>query len=142
MPRYTEDQLKSAEKAVLEGMSIRQAGRDWGIPYATLSDRLKGAGTRNEAKEMYQRLSPEDEKALVGWITVQGQLGWAPTHQQVRNLASRIVVSSGDTRPLGRKWMEGFLRRHPSIRSLKARSIDSKRVKEVNAETIKDLFKD
>lgn len=37
--------------------------------------------------------------------------------------------------------MEGFLRRHPSIKALKARSIDSKRVKEVNATTIKDLFK-
>lgn len=75
MPNYTEDHIQLAEKAVLEGMSIRQASREWGIPYATLCGRLKGAGTRNKANGIYQRLSPTQEKSLVGWITIQGQLG-------------------------------------------------------------------
>ncbi|KAK2770828.1 transposase [Colletotrichum kahawae] len=141
MSSYTEEHIKSAEEAVLGGMGIRQASRDWGIPHATLYGRLGGGGTRKEAKALYQRLTPTQEASLVSWVTTQGSLGVAPTHKQVNELASRIVRAGGDTRPLGRKWMEGFLRRNPVIKTLKVRAIDSKRVKDVNAAVIKDLFK-
>ncbi|KAK1963871.1 hypothetical protein LY78DRAFT_659941 [Colletotrichum sublineola] len=44
-------------------------------------------------------------------------------------MAQRVLKAGGDLRPLGRKWMEGFLRRNPALQTLKARKISSKRIK-------------
>ncbi|KXH30964.1 hypothetical protein CSAL01_09169 [Colletotrichum salicis] len=100
MPNYTEIHVKNAENDVLQGKSIRKAAADWGIPYATLSRRLKGATTVRKSKEDFQRLSKSQEKSLAQWAIIQGSLGFAPSHTQVREFASRIVRKGGDQRPL------------------------------------------
>ncbi|OHE92284.1 hypothetical protein CORC01_12399 [Colletotrichum orchidophilum] len=137
MPNYTEEHVKNAENDVLHGKSIRKASADWGIPYATLSGRLKGATTVRKSKEDYQRLSKYQEKSLAHWAIIQGQLGFAPSHAQVREFATRILRQGGDHRPLGKKWLEGFLRRNPALKTLRARSMDSKRVKSVTIDIVK-----
>jgi 4-hydroxybenzoate polyprenyltransferase len=140
MPRYTPEHLQGAIASVLNGNSIKKSAQQWGVPYATLCGRLTGSTSNTKAKKHFQRLTCEQESNLASWILIQGQLGFAPAHTQVREFATRILLSAGDTRPLGRKWMEGFLRRNPAVKTLTSKKIDYKRVKSVTVDAIQEFF--
>jgi len=139
-PTYTESNLLNALNAVKSGSSIRQAARDWGIPLTTLHGRIVGRVSRREANEHTQRLSPTQEASLVDWVLLQDKLGLPPTHRQIKSFAQRILAAGGDDKPLGRHWMEQFLRRHPSITTLKGRRIENSRIKAVTAKSIQQFF--
>jgi hypothetical protein len=97
---------------------------------STLRHRLSGGQSPRKAHEGKQRLSKEQEDHLVAWIFVQESLGLAVTHQQVRELAERVIKASGDVQPLGKRRMEHFLQRNPKARTRKrGKPMDSTRVK-------------
>ncbi|OHW98496.1 transposase, partial [Colletotrichum incanum] len=52
-----------------------------------------------------RRLSPDQEAKLAEWVRIQHALGLAPTHQQVKVFAERILHTMGDTDPLGKAWI-------------------------------------
>jgi transposase len=119
MPKYSENTILSAIKDVENGISQRKAAQRWGIPRSTLNNRLHGIVTRNAANEHKQRLSKQEEYHLVQWILSQRALGFPPTRVQVTEFAGRVIKASGDDQPLGKGWMEGFLRRNPEVKRLK-----------------------
>jgi hypothetical protein len=126
--RYSEDELQQALAAVATGSSIHQAASDWAIPRSTLRNRFKGHQPRNEASESQQRLSPVQEERLVSWILIQEQLGLGVTHSQIRDFATRIVQTQGDQQPIGKRWIHGFFKRNPSLKTKKSRKIDAVRI--------------
>ena len=128
MAKYTETDLQNALADIRKGMSAAQAARVWSVPRTTLGHRLHGGKPLKVAKAHCQRLSPSQEEALVQWIRVQGTIGYPPTHTTIRFIASRILAHDGNPKPLGRNWMEGFLRRNPSIKTMKGKSIESARL--------------
>jgi hypothetical protein len=136
----SESAINSAIADIESGISLRKAAQRWGIPRSTLHRRVHGAVTRNEANKHNQRLSKQQESSLVQWIISQGDLGFAPTHQQVREFAARIVKAGGDDQPLGKAWMEGFLRRNPEVRTLRGKPIDSCRLNGATTKIIKEFF--
>jgi 4-hydroxybenzoate polyprenyltransferase len=140
MPNYTEEIIRFAIQDVENGISLRKAAERWAIPRSTLHSRIHGRVTRNEANEHNQRLSPLQELHLVGWILGQGALGLAPTHQQVRELAARVVRAGGDDQPLGKAWMEGFLRRNPEVKTVRGKPIDSCRLNGATTKIVKEFF--
>ncbi|KAF5524700.1 hypothetical protein CGCA056_v005340 [Colletotrichum aenigma] len=73
---------------------------------------------RQEAFQDLQRLSAGQEASLATWVTAQADLGLPPTHQQLKDFAHRILQAMGDTQPLGKRWVDGFIRRNPSIKGL------------------------
>lgn len=121
MPKYTEDDLKTALCAVAAGLSIRKAALQWRIPRTTLQERTKGSQTRAAAYQRWQRLSPDDERSLVDWVLAQASLTVPVTHQQLRNFVTLVLTRRGDEAPLGKNWVDGFLRRHPEIVARKGR---------------------
>ncbi|KPA35871.1 transposase, partial [Fusarium langsethiae] len=46
-------------------------------------------------------------------------LGCPVSHQQVRQLASKIAVRNGFPEGVGKNWLQGFLSRNTDIRTLK-----------------------
>ncbi|KAF5504879.1 hypothetical protein CGCF413_v004529 [Colletotrichum fructicola] len=115
---YTENEINQALADMANGISARNASRRWGVPRSTLQDRTKGAQQRAAAFEDLQRLSHTQEAKLASWVQIQADLGLPPTHQQVKDFAQRILHAMGDTQPLGKRWMDGFLRRNPSIKAM------------------------
>ncbi|POR33788.1 Uncharacterized protein TPAR_06020 [Tolypocladium paradoxum] len=116
MPRhikYTEETLQQAIAAVKNGISQRKACLQWGILRQTLQYRIYGAIPRSAAQEPNQRLTRLQETHLRDWVLAQGALGLPPSHFQLKEFASRILITSGDHRPLGKNWVTGFLRRNP-----------------------------
>jgi len=81
MPSYTLNSIASAYLDVTDnGLSVRRAAQKHGIPYQTLSDRLKGIIERDEVIQPNQRLLPSQEETIVKWIIRQERLSYAPTH--------------------------------------------------------------
>ncbi|KAM4058063.1 Tc5 transposase DNA-binding domain-containing protein [Hirsutella rhossiliensis] len=85
-------------------------------------------------------LSQEQEKHLADWVLAQAALGLPPTHYQVKEFAGRIVKAGGDTRPLRKQWISGFLARNPEISTIKGRSLDSARVNGASVARIEEWF--
>ena len=77
------------------------------------------------------------EEGLTKWILTQESLGLAPTHAQIRVFAGRVATANGDALPLGKRWMEGFLRRNPILKTKKQVYIDSARVNGATTDNIK-----
>ena len=77
------------------------------------------------------------EERLAEWVLIQESLGLGPTHGQIRAFAGRILWARGDAVPLGKRWMAGFLRRNPILKTKKQLHIDSRRVNSTTTEIIK-----
>ena len=79
--RYTEADITTAISAVEMGVSIRQAGRDQGIPEATLRHRIHGREDHQTGAQRLQKLSPVQENELAKWALVQEALGVMVTYR-------------------------------------------------------------
>ncbi|KAK6208528.1 transposase [Colletotrichum tabaci] len=141
MVRYSEDELNQALEAISNGLSLRKASLQYGVPRSTLQLRLQGSQARSIAFSDLQRLSPSQEAKLAEWVRIQHALGLPPSHQQVKEFAGRILHAMGDTQPVGRGWIQAFIRRNPSVKVQRSRSIDSRRVNGASTEVIRDWFK-
>ena len=64
MPQYTEDNILRAIEDVVNHKHIRQAAREWGVPYHTLRNRTKGKESHSNTAENQQRLSRVQEDHL------------------------------------------------------------------------------
>lgn len=122
---YSEQDISDATKAIENGTSITRAARDFGIPQTTLHRRLRRGRTHHPlSREQHQafsrdqqRLTPAQEEDLARWVTTQRDLGVRLTHAQVREFAQRTLVLQGDTQPLGKAWIYGFVKRNPSMQA-------------------------
>ena len=141
MKDYGEAEIAGALSDVANGVSVKKAALEWGIPRSTLRDRLNGAQTHQEAAASYQRLPPGQEASLAKWVLAQADLGLAPTHRQVREFASRILAVNKDPKPLGKHWLDGFLRRYPALKVQRSVLIDSTRVNGATTEIIRPWFR-
>jgi 4-hydroxybenzoate polyprenyltransferase len=140
MHQYTEQDLLTALSDVRNGKSLKLASREWGVPFSTLRDRNQGSESHTFAAESQQRLSKIQEEHLSTWVLAQEALGVPLTHGQIREFASRLLVIKGDYKKLGKRWIEGFLRRNPILRTKRARNIDSARVNSATTTIIKSWF--
>lgn len=140
MPQYTEEDLLSAVADVTNGKSLRLASREWGVPLSTIRNRYYGQENRATAAESQQRLSKVQEEHLTSWILAQEALGVPLTHGQIRQFVSRLLEVKGDYKDLGKRWMNGFLRRNPILRTKRAKTIDSVRVNGATTSVIRAWF--
>jgi Tc5 transposase-like DNA-binding protein len=90
---------------------------------------------------MQQRLSAEEEKSLAEWCRIQEALGVPPSHEQIQLAAQRMLLVSRSDIKLGKRWIEGFKRRNPSICKNKGKRLEKARVKAVTPNKIKIFFK-
>ena len=82
--QYTEQDLLAALRDVRNGKPLRQAHREWGVPFSTLQNRNQGSESHTFAAESQQRLSKIQEEHLSTWILAQEALGVPLTHGQIR----------------------------------------------------------
>ncbi|KAI3534066.1 transposase [Colletotrichum abscissum] len=64
MVSYTEDELQQALEAIGNGLSVRRASIEFGVPRAILQGRRRGHQTRARAFAELQRLLPWQEDQL------------------------------------------------------------------------------
>jgi hypothetical protein len=139
-PLYTEEDVQRALDDIANGKSVRKASLDWGVPRSTLMDRINGRVSYSEAKAPFQRLLPVQEQCLTDWVLVQESLGLNPTYSQIRAFAGRVLAAWHDGLSLGKRWMAGFLRRNPVLKTKKQFRIDFVRVNSVTSDILKAWF--
>lgn len=126
MPSYDEEDMADAIKDVKEGLSLRQASAKWGIPHTSIKYRKDGRLPVGGVQPA-QRLTPAQEKRVCEWILAQESLGFAPRASTVRLVVTGMLKEGGDSKPLGRKWMEGFKKRNPEVHTKIGRAQESSR---------------
>nr|ABG26269.1 transposase [Ophiostoma novo-ulmi subsp. novo-ulmi] len=141
MREYTEENVIAAVQAVQNGTSYRKASKQYGVPVSTILTRVQGAKPRHLAFQHLQKLSEAQETRLASWICTQGALGRPPTHAQVKAIAASLLGASPDENILGKNWLHSFLRRNPSIKVQKSKSIDAKRVNGASTDAIRTWFR-
>jgi len=120
-----ENSIALALAAIESGVCERKAAKEYGISRSTLQSREAGGVSSCSAHLHQQWLSPEQEKALSNWVLQQEACGYAASHARAREMAIFILKFSGDTTPLGKKWVASFRKRNPSIASIIGKPIQS-----------------
>lgn len=116
--QYTEQDLQNAIQDVISGKSQAESAKRWAVPRSTLSKRLQGGTSREEAFQPLQRLSSVLEERLCGWMIIEDTVGHALTHCQIREVAGRMARNNGDEEPIGKNWVEGFMQRNPEAKRI------------------------
>jgi transposase-like protein len=114
------DYLESNSRA-----SIRSVAREFGVDKSTLSRHRIRPTSHALGQEPSQRFSLRHERFLVDWIKTEDAHGYAPSRSRVHEMAQKLLRANGDDKPLGRKWIEGFRRRHPDIKTIIGKRIAS-----------------
>jgi hypothetical protein len=140
MAQYTEADMQNALADIRNGVAKATAAARHGIPRTTLRNRVSGSQHHKTAHSNMQRLSTEQEKRLANWILQQEALNYAPTHAQVRVIATDVLKRAGDDEPLGKKWTTHFLNRHPELKTKLGRRTDWERINAATPENITRLF--
>ena len=68
MHQYSEQDLLLDLGEVRNRKSLRQASKEWGIPFSTLRNRTQGTENRVIAAESLQRLLKTQEDHLSNWV--------------------------------------------------------------------------
>lgn len=109
------------------GYSIRRAATDYSVSYPTLRARFKGKSqSRATAFQHLQRLTPQQERALVHHIKEQDDYGHSPTRDLILEMATQMLPSH-DKAPLGVNWHEGFEFRNPDVQPMLSHALDRQR---------------
>lgn len=140
MARYTEGDVQNALADLETGVALATVATRHGIPRNTLRGRFKGAQTHRHAHSDEQRLTAVQEEHLERWILQQEALGYAPTHAQVRAIATGVLKRKGDYRNLGKKWSSHFVKRHPIAKTKLGRRTNWERINAATPDNIKHLF--
>jgi hypothetical protein len=84
---------------------------------------------------MQQRLSPQEEKALVSYLLRMSANGYPLPVKFARNLAHVIMLQRSsifqipgtdrnDIKPPGKNWPQAFCKRHPELKTMRMKAID------------------
>ncbi|KAI1004222.1 hypothetical protein K3495_g3989 [Podosphaera aphanis] len=108
-------------------MSLRKAAVALNVPRSTIHSRMLGCQSHAIAHKNRQRLSPEQDESLKDWIIIEGSRFQPPSHPRDKEMAVRILHENGDHEALGKRWLQHFIARNPSVSSMVGRKIDSSR---------------
>jgi len=117
--------IKQAMEEIGQGLSCRAAAQKWGIPRSTLRNRISGTQNRFAGHEAQMKLSPEQENVVASWVIDEEASGRPPTRRKVSNFAGGILNSNGDGGFIGKRWIDGFLQRHPGVITKMAYHLES-----------------
>ncbi|SJX64199.1 related to transposase [Sporisorium reilianum f. sp. reilianum] len=124
--------------------TIRQAATANHVPESTLHQQLCGRKPKKDAQTGMQMLPPDAESTLVDLIRCSACSRYPLTPVGIRDYANTITPGiPGTTQQVDvrRNWMQGFLLRHPSIRSCWSRCLENARLKAANEASIQTWFK-
>lgn len=140
MAMLREKDIQSAIDLVNGGATLREATEKTAIPYGTLWGRLHGATTRNERELPHRRLSPAEESLLADWARNEEGAARPPSKAQISRMAQQILAQGGDSRLLGKQWVNRFLDRHKNVKIKTSRSLDQERRRGSTKEAYEDFF--
>ena len=125
-------------------LSIRKASNEFGIPLATLHDKL--TGKRPVIAYAQTLLTPEEEVKLAKWLIELAKRGFGKTGDEVRQIAKQILntrncTSKSKTEMPTSSWLYNFFKRHPELTLRTPQSLGKERAL-VTIKAIEKWFND
>ncbi|KKA24370.1 hypothetical protein T310_1555 [Rasamsonia emersonii CBS 393.64] len=125
-----------------------------GVPQSTLWHRAHARRSRKAKAASQQYLTPQEEKALVDYLLRACKNGYPLPIKYVRPLAHVIarqrcqrssigqtLANGEDVRPPGKNWPQAFHKRHPEIKAIRSKALDSNRHDHHIYHKVEDWFK-
>lgn len=112
--RHWERDVAAHPDEVIQRPSLRKFAKTHGVDRITLTRYTNDAHiTKTESSRMRQKLSPEEEGAVVNASIDRGRRGFPLTHDRVERIANSIIRNrTGTDEKVGKNWVERFLARH------------------------------
>ncbi|PQE08069.1 DDE superfamily endonuclease protein [Rutstroemia sp. NJR-2017a WRK4] len=107
-------------------LSVRKAGRIYGIPRSTLALRMAGRQPQSETTLRVRRFSVIEEDIIVQYVLDLDSRGFPPSLSTVEDMANHLVALKGE-RHVGKHWVEHFLNRCTELKTCFNRVYDYKR---------------
>lgn len=125
---YTESDLQLALFDIQSKRvkSQRRAASIYNVPQRTLSHRRAGRLPRRDYVPKLKRLDKLEEEAIVKRILEESARGFAPTKPDVRAMADKLLEERAGN-PVGKNWVDNFVKRTPEIRTRWSRPYDHQR---------------
>lgn len=143
--QYSSEAVEKALQSVREGSSsLRQASKDFGIPFTTLQQKHTGVypvKTRSGPSSVF---TEQEEKALVQYTLARSRQGFPITRSQLLDAAQELVTKLGketpfvDNRP-SKHWYKSFLSRNPELTEKLSQSLTKRRAN-VTESSIRQWF--
>lgn len=117
---YTKDDMSKAFAAVQAGMPVATASKSFGVPRITLRNKVKGISPVVCTMGPSTILTTVEEERIAQWVVDVAKAGFPITKTALFDTVAKLIKEMNretpftDGRP-GRKWFNGFLKRHPSI---------------------------
>ena len=114
---WDEDKMNRAYKAVNEGMSIRRAADEYGIPRSTLHDRVIGKVMLGSKSGPCKYLDSDEEEELATFLSGCSAIGYSRTkkHVQVIEIVQSVVDKKGINATVSVSWWKSFHSRHKDL---------------------------
>lgn len=151
--REIDKRVEKAMQAVLrsDGLKIKTAARQYGVPYDRLYQRVKGVPSRFGRTSPNRRLNATQEAGLCKFLDHLGRLDVFSTQKEVEEAANSLLnegqkrraAPNGETEPplkVGAQWVRRFLQRHPQYKRSRERIIDAERRAAEDPEGIQEYF--
>ncbi len=145
----THDDVDAALNEYRNGLYLilRQAAAAWDVSKPTLAHRNKGCQNRYSINQDQQKLLSSEEKVLVNHVRDQTQAGYPPSVSAVRMMANillerRLSLGRGvdSAQIVWIHWFKKFAARHPDLKAIKIRSMETMRVKESSPACLGEWF--
>ena len=142
---YSPSAVTNAYFAVTESCeSIKGTARKFGIPEATLRDRVRGRISVDVTKSGKDPLfTLEEERALVEHLKVMSSYGYGYSRSEVVDIGSTYAVSLGkrdEDHPLSLMWFHNFMKRWPELKVKKPRGLELQRAKATTEGAVTSYF--
>lgn len=119
-------------------LSRFMVAKKFDIGYTTLLNRLSGKHKNaREAHESQQSLSQVQEQVLVEWLH---QLANQCEPISRRGIRKKVDCLTGGRVKPSKRWINRFIKRHPSLKLGKPSGLDPKRAQSFNCTTVKNHF--
>jgi hypothetical protein len=137
-----ERRIQAAIAALSDGSvpTVLSASKIFNIPRSTLKDRLKGRPSAKARQQARQRLTTQEEDAIVKSIHTLTTWGWPMSIHWLESFTTSLLKKKGDDSPLGHNWYLRFLTRHPELRTKWSRCMDQQRKDASEYETVDKWF--
>ncbi|KAF6212246.1 hypothetical protein GE061_012767 [Apolygus lucorum] len=119
-PPYTKEQMRAAVQRVLEGKPMAAAARDNCVPRTSLLYKAKGLRPLEKKMGPKTILTSHEEKFIGNSVLSISKAGFPTTRVELLDSVQRLLGEIQRENPFtqnrpGKKWLECFLKRHPSV---------------------------
>lgn len=126
---YSADNVTKALQAIRNGTPTAKASKMYNVPRTTLRNKIQGKAPETSCRVGPESvLGPEVEDRLAKWILEMSKMGFPVNKDWLTYSVKHLLDEQNSTSVFknnlpGRKWFEGFLRRHSRISEKKSEQL-------------------